>query len=214
MTFRWISLTLLFILSTANARAGIVLTFDLDRSKVGVQNTIEAANGDVLSADILMEINGSTQLSYFSFSIRADSDELTFLDRARTGSPLAPLSNDPPGTATGSDDPVLGSGAYIEIHGFDGATTGTSATAGLYTVGTVNFRVDAVFGDDTDIDIVAGLFNRPMVVDLFADQNDAVITDVTFGNASVTVAAVPEPNLLGACFVALPLWTMRRRRSI
>lgn len=54
----------------------------------------------------------------------------------------------------------------------------------------------------------------PKVIRSCSAGVDAVITDVTFGNASVTVAAVPEPNLLGACFVALPLWTMRRRRSI
>jgi len=197
-----------------NARADVVVSMDMDLSEAGIQSDTPAGNGQNLQVGIVMDITGSTQVSYYSFGIRLDDDELNYLSRVRTHWPLNVISEDPPVILTGSGDSKLGvTTNYLEIQGFDGATFANSATAGSYLVATLTLATDSLAGDASEIDVMLGFYNAPGTVDLFADQNDQVIAKVTFVGGSLT--AVPEPSAFGAfAFTTCLLSCNFRRRAL
>ena len=190
----------------SSTNAGIITSIDLDGSMAGVQTTNVYVPGDIITANVLMELSETTSLSSYNFSVRYDPSELMFVSRSET--PLQGLSEL---DSTNGVDMVNGI-----ITRIDGATLGNGPTApfGPVSVATLTFSVLAPIGGIADIDIETGRFD-PEFDFAFDNAGNEVTGDFTFAGASIQGAvAVPEPtSLIILSAAGLGAYGWRRKRK-
>jgi hypothetical protein len=157
-------------------------------------NTIDALDGDVLTAEILI-LTGFEGLSAYSVSIEFDSaldDELDLVSAVATSNPGWVLTQSPsPVSTSESSTSVAGT-----VHSFNATCVSVPCVFSpfdLVVVGEVQFQVKNVASDGTDL--ASGLFN--VGVDEMRDDFglDLSLT-TTFSSVSVDQGVVPpEPKV-------------------
>lgn len=216
MNVRWLGLALAgLMLCPAAAKAGVVISIDMDTNTAGIQNSLTLLPGDTnnFTVDVYMEITDATLVSYYSFGVRVDDDEMDFVSRQRFfNNGWAQIGGNLP-VLSGSGDPLLGPGNYRTVQDFSGAVfdVNDSVGAGTYLIGRITVTPTGPL-NDAFIDFSPGFYNAG--VDLIADETDTPLAGVVFNGG--TLSAVPEPSsflALGGCVAAGVAGRMRRRKK-
>jgi len=218
------------------ADAGINISVDWDATMIGIQSTIAANPGDIITANIIFEITGASSIRNYEMSTRFSSSRLTFLDfteidrfpESNRRIDMGPVNlpsraNDPTSNIqnTGFTTPVLGEyGTNNQIAGsIDPPAFGPTSADSAFSVAAVRFRVNP--GADGVV-LIPGIF--PNGFDGFVNNAQVAIPDgsqppfvseITFFSGSIT--AVPEPSavaLFSFALVAVGVRTYRNRRNL
>ncbi|MDZ4849120.1 MAG: PEP-CTERM sorting domain-containing protein [Pirellulaceae bacterium] len=202
---------LLACLSSNPSHAGIVIRIDMDSVLPGIQSTVLALPGATITAGLWMELTSPSSISSYNFSVRYDSNELTFASRSETPGNLTGLSEIDNGAAEAAPYTINGVPGMV-LSRFDGATLGNGPVGpfGPVKVAEVNFTSSAIAGDLLDLDIVPGTFDT-LFNEFFDNNGNFVNANIQFFGGSVT--AVPEPSsmmLLGGATAALA-WRRNRK---
>ena len=191
--------------------ADVELLVDLDPGTPGIQAEGFYNNGDLVNADLVLNlpnVTATTPLSGYSFTVRFDTSELTFSGR----------SESPANAGTGWTEFIVGGNNDLPnglLFNFDGlAPSGSFITppTGPFVIGNISFTAVNPTGDGTDPDIEIGFFDN--VTDGLVDDNDTLIpgSQITLGFASVS--AVPEPTGAAGTILAMIAGCVFRRRRI
>ncbi|MBL8808638.1 MAG: PEP-CTERM sorting domain-containing protein [Planctomycetaceae bacterium] len=188
----------LFFLS--HAQSGVILSVDWNPGAAGIQSDILTSAGSNITANLVLQLTGTTTLSSYGFSLRFDTNELNFVSRAETPPPgfdEIDFSNPFTENAGTGFAPI---GDYGELLRFDGGAVGPGISApGEFVIASLVFNAVAPGGTNTDVDVLAGTF-EPLFDDFFDSNGDSLLItgDVQFAGGSVSLlsgpAAVPEPG--------------------
>ena len=181
----------LFITSSASALPSVDLVWR--NNQTATVGTPSVGASSTIVADIVLRGSGDANESVIGVfvSLQFDNTELNVLGAEERsiinlpgmGNTLAPVG---PGTVINQ--------AAGTVSGFDVASTSAPGLSGLgqsRSLGSVRFHIIDATGDNTDIDVIAGLFN--------AQQDDITFSpgvggSANFVGASVTGPVVPEPT--------------------
>jgi len=192
------------------ARGAIILSVDLDPSTAGIQSNVTAVNGQSITANIVMELTGSSNLSFYQFSLGFDRSELTFNSRTESA---------PPGfgfveTDTRNLDNLATAAPQGQLYLF-GADTGAGPVAPFapFVVATASFTVNNPSGGLGDIDLFPfKSITAPFEDDFLTNGTFVPVPngELVFNGGSVT--AIPEPSSIGLVCIGSVLASLRRRR--
>lgn len=196
--------TLAFALLTAapSAHGAIIITTDLGAGP-GVSRTF--VPGEVVSANIFMELTTPSDLSSYNFSVRFDQSELTYQTRDENDFGALNLELATADSTSGN--------LVLNIDRATLSAAGQGAPFGPVNVATLNFLFNPTAGSDLPVDIEAGLFSTGN--DFFFSANGSDVGgQVDFSGSAVSVSAVPEPGSMAAlAAVGAGGWYTRRRRK-
>ncbi len=186
------------LLACGRCQAEIVYSIDMDPLTAGIQNNVSARAGDLITADIVIDLTGSTSLANYSVTLAFDNSELSYVTGSET--PPAPLISFLP----------LDSLTPGEINGIEAGVLVGNGPMGpaSFIIASMTFLAVAPAADDGDIDLT--LFEDGIFDGSF--DNGGLLLVPTFNGASVSV--VPEPT--GLCFTAcllLAAASIRRRTT-
>ncbi len=192
--------------------AELMLGVDLDAATPGIQASRVFASGDTFTANLVLNLTGSTSLSAYQFSIGFDRTEISFVSRTET----APAGFGFVETDTTNPNNLGTPGSEGRLFRF-GADTGAGplAPAGPFVVATATFTVNQAVGGPSDIDIF------PIRLDSQGDDfllNTTFLplpdTQLVFSGASIAVAAIPEPTSMTLLGLAIASGAFLRRRAV
>ena len=186
--------------AATSAHGAIIVTTDLG-SGPGASRTF--VPGDVVSANIFMELTAPSDLSSYNFSVRFDQSELTYQSRDENDFGALNLELSPADSTSGN-----------LVLNIDRAslTSSQGSPFGPVNVATLNFLFNPTAGTDLPVDIEAGLFSSGNDFFFAADGTD-VSGQVDFSGSAVSVSAVPEPGAVAALAAVGGGWFVRRRRQ-
>lgn len=228
MNMRWLGLFLAGVLFVPSmAKATVVISIDMDPGTAGIQDSliIPAGSTDNFTVNIVGTFSNNLEVSYFSFTVRLDDQELDFISRTRNNvAGLSPFSSGTP-QVPGSGYAPMGGGPHLDIQGFDAIdfNNGSSIPDGTYILGTLTLKPTAVdnFLQTQLVDILPGLFNNPGTagtadgVDGFAGPDFNFLDSSGFTFNGGKISAVPEPSsmvALGVIAVGGAVVRHRRRK--
>lgn len=194
------------LLCVANpAAAGLVLSVDLDPLLPGVQSSRAYSIGETVQASFILELTAPTRISAYSFSVRYDTTELTFVTRSESAPNITGWSETNPNSAGSA------SGLLFNFDAFGPTLVGPR---GPFVVGTTSFTAIAPSGSSGELDIEVGAFNPVAGFDGFL--NDAnppqLLTPNEVSYVSASVNAVPEVSSTSAILFGCAACFVRRKR--
>ncbi len=188
-----------------NASAGIVLSVDLDALTTGIQSSRTYAAGEMVQANFVLELTAATRISQYSFSVRFDTSELTFMTRTETPGTIAGWSEINPA--------LVGSGPGL-LFNFDAFGPTLVGAQGPFVIASATFTAQAPTGTTGELDIEVGPFNPTAGFDGFVDDGNPPMfvpnSEIMYRAASVN--AVPEPSALIPSVIALLGCLLQRAR--
>lgn len=191
---------LVVALLAVEARAGLIVSIDMDPGTVGIQNERAVTPLQNFSVDVVFQLTDvATTLRAYDFNVRFDTAELNFVSRTETR-PAGFSTTVTPALKTNTEntlmvEPQLNNAPYGELARFDGIHT----TAGVmgpneYKVATLTFQAVLPLNLLGDIDILARNF---VGENQFLNSDDDPIAGITFNGGRAVLlqnAAVPEPG--------------------
>ena len=199
--FRLVLLACLALLTPTHA--DVVLSIDVDDKTPGIQLDAPFVPGVNLAASLFVTLgDASDQLGNYSFSVRFDQTELTFVDATEVD------------TSGLGFDLQFGNAAGLEagniVGSFEAAHLGPGAAAGplSFQIGTVNFIVNAPTGFAGETDIEIGLFRAG-----FDAVNDGAGNMIAPVFQASSVSAVPEPSVFALFGLASGISWLRARAA-
>jgi hypothetical protein len=177
-------------------QAAIVYSIDMDPLTAGIQNDVSVNAGDLVTAEIVLELTGSTSLANYSVTLGFDTSELIYVNGSE--SPPAPLISFLP----------LDAITPGEINGIEaGVLVGNGPVGPMsFVIATVTFQAVSPSGNQGDIDLT--LFEDGIFDGSFGNDNSALAP--TFNGGSVSVVPEPTGLCLSACML-LAAASIRRR---
>jgi len=212
---------------SGNAKAELILSVDWDTTKAGVQHEVNVLNGEI-TADLVVELTGDTNIFGYNFSVRYDSQVLKWVSRDESMRPTGFVDDvDPAASAPEPEEEKMGDGflKYRQLSLFNGINYDTELTStqapigGGATLGRITFRVLEAPAAGSVL-VRPGLFNTELVGDSAFDGFSGIIDgqEVRLPVSSIvlqpgSITAVPEPSsLLLLAFSALGFLGFKRRK--
>ncbi|MEM9588977.1 MAG: hypothetical protein AAGA03_16975 [Planctomycetota bacterium] len=136
-----IALAIPFCLALS-ARGDVVFSFDFDPAENGFQTVRDAAATDLIDVNLLMSIDGESQVSGYSVSVRFDADELELVsfENVTPDSFLELVAPGQFGPSDGPDPRFLSREAELNALNATNFVGTLSASSEPLTIATLRFR--------------------------------------------------------------------------
>lgn len=206
--FRWIAILLLAnqvaVSSIATrAQADLIYRVDLDPFTSGIQSSLVAQPGQLITADIVMELSGTTTIDIYGVSLQFDDSELAYRPSESVTIPLPGFEELDTLTQLGTTITGIRAATPITAIG-----TGPQAPQS-FVIARLKFFSVTPAGNAADIDLILLESDLDGSFDNFFQP----LTPQFYG---ASIISVPEPSLCGlSAMMALMLFKRRpRRRTI
>ncbi len=188
-----VALLLMNLVTASAAQAALIYRVDLDPITIGIQTSLVVQPGQQITADIVMELSGTTSIDIYGVSVLFDNSELDFRLSDSATIPLSGFEKAASLTQVGATT-ITGIRAATTI-----ANIGTGPIAPQsFVIAKLKFDILAPSGDLNDFDLIPFQHDLDGSFDNYVNQ----LTPEFYG-ASIT--SVPEPSLYRLLAIIAPL---------